>query len=260
MNAWLCGLTLFFGLWLLSVPTLCGVIGVPVRLRHGRLRVLAGCALLVIGATLLANVANAHADSGMAVVPRVLKAPRIRVPEASATYRRMIEQAAAETWGVNASVARVAAQIHQESRWNPKAHSPVGAQGLAQFMPATGRWLARKFPQLGAYDPWDPGWSARAVVAYDDWLHSRADGDTACARWAFTLSAYNGGETRLRREKAQAARAGRDGRKWFANAADYRARSVAAWRENRGYVRRILMVLEPAYIDDGWDGQAVCHV
>lgn len=43
--------------------------------------------------------------------------------------------AAAKTAGLPASV--LAAQLDAESGWNPKATSPVGAAGLAQFMPGT---------------------------------------------------------------------------------------------------------------------------
>ncbi|WP_231559545.1 lytic transglycosylase domain-containing protein [Kocuria sp. ZOR0020] len=43
--------------------------------------------------------------------------------------------AAAEVSGFSPSV--VAAQIQTESNWNPDAESPVGARGLAQFMPET---------------------------------------------------------------------------------------------------------------------------
>jgi murein DD-endopeptidase MepM/ murein hydrolase activator NlpD len=43
--------------------------------------------------------------------------------------------AAAKTAGVPASV--LAAQLEAESGWNPNAKSPVGASGLAQFMPGT---------------------------------------------------------------------------------------------------------------------------
>jgi murein DD-endopeptidase MepM/ murein hydrolase activator NlpD len=42
---------------------------------------------------------------------------------------------AAKTAGVPASV--LAAQLEAESGWNPNAKSPVGAAGLAQFMPGT---------------------------------------------------------------------------------------------------------------------------
>lgn len=43
--------------------------------------------------------------------------------------------AAAKVAGMPASV--LAAQLEAESGWNPKAASPVGAQGLGQFMPGT---------------------------------------------------------------------------------------------------------------------------
>lgn len=185
-------------------------------------------------------------------------AQAVRVPDVDARLRLLVEQAAADEWGVNASPARLAAQLHQESSWDPRAHSAAGAEGLAQMMPATGRWLAQQFPSLGAFDPWDPAWSARAAAVYDHWLLIRNPGAGACSSWAFALSAYNGGETMLHREQGLASAHGRADSRWFGNTDGYRARSLAAWRENRDYVRRILLVLEPAYIAAGWSGQVVC--
>lgn len=201
---------------------------------------------------LLIVATSAHAQ------PVTQVSPLPQVPDVSARYRLLVEQAASDVWGVDASPARLAAQLHQESSWNPQARSNVGAQGLAQFMPSTGRWLAQQFPALGAYDPWDPAWSARAAAVYDHWLLTRNPGAGQCSSWAFAFSAYNGGETMLHREQAIAARHGRNSQRWFGNVADYRARSPEAWAENRSYVRRILIVLEPAYVDAGWAGQAVC--
>lgn len=43
----------------------------------------------------------------------------------------------AEKYGIRPEIAIV--QLWQESRFNPKARSPVGAAGIAQFMPATAR-------------------------------------------------------------------------------------------------------------------------
>jgi len=211
--------------------------------------------LLVLGVALIAS--SAHAESTVPSLAAQIAA--VDVPEVNAVQRHYVEQAAEEVWGVDASPARLAAQIHQESHWRPKARSPVGAEGWAQFMPATAKWIAQQFPdQLGQFDPWDPQQAALAAAIYDHWLLQRNQGDSPCASWAFALSAYNGGEAALQREQTRAERAGANPLLWFDGVARYRSRSTAAWRQNRGYVRQILLVLEPAYIDAGWSGTAVC--
>jgi len=190
----------------------------------------------------------------LVIAGSVASAAEVPIPDASVRYRLQLERAAGEQWGVQAPVARLAAQIHQESHWNPSARSPY-AQGLSQFTPSTAAWLPTVCPSVGPADPWDAGWSIRAVVCYDAWLHDRVSGAaTACDRWAMTLSAYNGGEAARNRERAAAD----DPSRWFGQVEQQRSRSVAAWRENRGYVRRVLLTLEPAYLAAGWPGARVC--
>jgi soluble lytic murein transglycosylase-like protein len=220
------------------------------RTWRGRL----GPVLLVIGVLVLSLTASATPQKTAPAASTV-----VRIPDASAMYRRWVEQAVTEEWGVDGSPARLAAQIHAESSWNPKARSPVGAEGLTQFMPSTSGWIAAKFPEkLGNFDPWDPQQAALAAAIYDRWLADRNPGTGACSTWSFALSAYNGGESRLRAEMILARKLGRDPGRWFGHVADVRSRSPEAWRENRTYVQRILMVLEPAYINAGWAGKAVC--
>ena len=54
------------------------------------------------------------------------------------------------------------AQCYQESRLNPKAISPVGAQGLCQFMPNT--W--NEMQKYGLNNPWSAKQSIRAAAIY----------------------------------------------------------------------------------------------
>ena len=73
-----------------------------------------------------------------------------QVPQAAQQYRALLVRTAHAVWGLDAPVAVLAAQIHQESAWNAQAISRVGAQGLAQFMPATATWIAGVDPALAA--------------------------------------------------------------------------------------------------------------
>lgn len=66
----------------------------------------------------------------------------VSIPVEARQYQRELTRNARAVWGLNAPVSTFAAQIHQESQWNARARSPVGAQGLAQFMPATASWIA----------------------------------------------------------------------------------------------------------------------
>ncbi|WP_163769991.1 transglycosylase SLT domain-containing protein, partial [Proteus mirabilis] len=68
-------------------------------------------------------------------------------------------------WGLSAPVADFAAQLHQESGWRPDAISPAGAQGLAQFMPATADWISQLIPMLSSREPFNPAWAIRALVS-----------------------------------------------------------------------------------------------
>lgn len=196
-------------------------------------------------------------------MPNASAAERVVIPEASALYRHRVEQAVADVWGVNASPARLAAQLHQESAWKLKARSPVGAQGIAQFMPATATWIATVYPnQLGQFDPWDPTQAIKAAALYDKWLLDRIQPIgwsklSECSQWNFALRGYNGGEGWLLRERGLTV-AGKANANDWRDVERFRARGTAAHKENVGYPRRILLTLEPAYIAAGWPGKAAC--
>ena len=81
----------------------------------------------------------------------------------------------------------VAAVVETESRFHQGAKSPVGAQGLMQLMPRTGRWL-------GAKNLYDPEQNVDAGVRYLKYLQSRFDGNLKKA-----IAAYNAGEGNVQR-------------------------------------------------------------
>lgn len=181
----------------------------------------------------------------------------VRVPDASLQYRRAIERASAEYFGLQASPARLAAQLHAESSWKPDARSRY-AVGLAQFVPATAAWMPEICPELGDFDPWDPWQSVRAAACYNRWHYRRITAADECARWAMALSAYNGGLDWLNRDRRLAAERGADPGLWFGHVAEHSPRARWAIEENRNYVARILLRLEHTYAAAGWPGVAVC--
>jgi hypothetical protein len=101
--------------------------------------------------------------------------------------------------------ALVAAVIEQESRFKPRARSHVGARGLMQLMPRTGRWM-------GARDLYDPEQNIDAGVKYIKYLDKVFKGDLKK-----TIAAYNAGEGNVRRY-----------------------RGVPPFRETRQYVKKVL--------------------
>lgn len=182
-----------------------------------------------------------------------------QVPRDAEQYRRTLVRAAHAEWGLDAPIATLAGQVHQESRWRSNARSPVGAQGLAQFMPATADWMAQLYPNsLGPAQPFNPGWALRAMVTYDRWLYARNQAAGDCDRWAFVLSAYNGGQGWVNRDRALASAKGADKLAWFDSVERFNAgRSAANFRENRHYPRAILLRWEPLYAAAGW-GTGIC--
>lgn len=178
----------------------------------------------------------------------------ITIPRAAETHKRVLTQQARLILGIDAPVATLAAQIHQESLWRSDAVSRAGAQGMAQFMPATGAWLAQTY-KLGSYDPLNPAWAIRAMITYDRHLYRLVAAADDCNRWAKTLSAYNGGLTWISRDENLATREGKNPDYWFGHVEDVNAgRAAWAYRENRAYPRRILLTLEPVYIEAGFGG------
>lgn len=194
--------------------------------------------------------------------PAAIKPPsRVRIPEAFARYRRSIEVESVRIMGVStARPAFIAAQLHQESRYQPAARSHVGATGMGQFMPATAADMARRYPgECAPADPLSPEWSIRCAILYDLELYRavRARGAAdlgACTRWAFALSSYNGGAGWLNRDRNIAAGAGDDPDRWQGHVEKHSRRSAAAKRENRGYIERIMVEIAPAYIAAGMLG------
>lgn len=90
-----------------------------------------------------------------------------------------------------------AAQAQAESAFNPRAVSPVGARGIAQFMPATwAEWAP------GA-DPFDPIVGIQAQHRYMLWLEARCGQQLDPA-----LAAYNAGLGNVRKAQRLADRLG----------------------------------------------------
>jgi soluble lytic murein transglycosylase len=99
----------------------------------------------------------------------------------------------ARSAGVPANL--VAGIIRQESAFDPRATSPVGARGLMQLMPPTAREMAQRVGV--SYQPsqlYNPDLSVRLGTTYVKELLNDFDGNVELA-----LASYNGGPNRIKR-------------------------------------------------------------
>ena len=116
-----------------------------------------------------------------------------RMSEMPTTYDRTIQAAAGEylpdhDWRL------LKAQLWQESRLNPAAVSPAGAQGIAQFMPGTWEEWGPKagYPEYITPFEAEPAiFTAALYMSYqvESWHWPRPDIDRTC----LALASYNAG-------------------------------------------------------------------
>jgi len=127
----------------------------------------------------------------------------------------------------------MAAQGYQESQLNQEAKSQVGAVGVMQVMPATGKEL-----QVGDIRELEP--NIHAGVKYIRFMMDRYYKDepmNALNRALFTFASYNAGPGRIRQLRREAGKRGLDPNVWFGNVE--RIASERIGRETVTYVSNI---------------------
>ena len=124
--------------------------------------------------------------------------------------------------------------MYQESRFNPKAKSWVGAQGLMQVMPRTAK-------ELGITNLTDPESGIKAGIKYLQWVRNRFEPelDVKDRMW-FTLAAYNAGQGHVKDARRLAKQQGLNPNRWFDNvekAILLLSKRKYASKARHGYVR-----------------------
>jgi soluble lytic murein transglycosylase-like protein len=105
-------------------------------------------------------------------------------------YSDVIREAAERCPSVPPEV--LATQIWAESRWDPEAVSPAGAQGIAQFMPPTWEQYGIDADGDGEADVWNPV-DAIHSAAELNCVNRKLVREVAGKRLHNTLAAYNAG-------------------------------------------------------------------
>jgi membrane-bound lytic murein transglycosylase MltF len=127
----------------------------------------------------------------------------------------------------------MAAQGYQESQLDHSVRSPVGAIGVMQVMPATGKDLA-----IGDITQLEP--NIHAGVKYFRFMMDefyRDEPMDEMNKALMTLASYNAGPGRMRQIRRETARRGLDANKWFGNVE--RVVSEKIGRETVTYVSNI---------------------
>ena len=212
--------------------------------------VLAICLLPLLALADDAPVSGTSADS-----PLMRFAPS-SVPRAALVYKHDLIRNARHVWGLDAPIAALAAQIHQESHWNEKAKSAF-ASGLTQFTPDTAKWISGAYPkELGENQPLSPKWALRAQSTYMKLLFDQSAGATECDQAWKALWKYNGGPGWIARDERLATKNGANVLVAKEVEPFNAGRAPAMFKENRDYPRKILLTLQPVY--SGWGGEIAC--
>ncbi|WP_035801839.1 C40 family peptidase [Kitasatospora mediocidica] len=130
-----------------------------------------------------------------------------------AAYQGLIQQ-----WGTlcpQISPPMLAAQLYQESGFDPSAHSAANAEGIAQFLPSTWATYGVDGNGDGKKDIWDPADAIPSAATYDCAL-ARDTASVPGNAQANLLAAYNAGPYAV-----------------------ISAHGVPAYAETQGYVRSI---------------------
>lgn len=107
----------------------------------------------------------------------------------------------------------IAAQVFQESSFDPRATSWAGAKGLMQLMPRTARWL----DVSGSL--YDPETSVEGGVKYMEWLKTmyEKEGLPMDESLRFALASYNAGQGHVADGRELAKELGLDPNQWYGN-------------------------------------------
>ena len=127
----------------------------------------------------------------------------------------------------------MAAQGYQESQLNQAVRSKVGAIGVMQVMPATGK-------ELGVGDITDVEANIHAGVKYVRWMMDQYYGKEPMSKLdkaLFTFASYNAGAGRISQLRKEAARRGLDPNVWFRNVEYIAAEKIG--KETVTYVSNI---------------------
>ena len=127
----------------------------------------------------------------------------------------------------------MAAQGYQESQLNQAARSHVGAIGIMQIMPATGKDL--NVGDIGQVEP-----NIKGGIKYMRWMIDQYYGDepmTQLDKALFAFASYNAGAGRISQLRREAAKRGLNPNVWFHNVEYLAAEKIGA--ETVTYVSNI---------------------
>jgi soluble lytic murein transglycosylase-like protein len=163
-------------------------------------------------------------------------------------YRSMLVREAQAVHGPDAPVPMFLGQLRQESSCRANITAGDSGRGLAQFMDATSRQVASKFPEIGPPAPYDPRWAIRAMVRYDGWIYRRVKGADVCNRWGAALKGYNAGPGYVLQAQAKSTQPG----VWFGATEFVQTRqSPENFEYSRTYPRKIIFQHQLRYVEIG---------